>query len=120
MDDLLLMDRVQCAGQVLDESRRLHGRQRRAAQPWLQAAPIAKLQGDERLGAMKPNFVYLNDVGVIEPGYRLRFRAQSIPRVGFRASAAEDHFDSDDAAQRLLPGLVNDTHAAAAKLFKQF
>ena len=67
---------------------------------------------------MLADLVDLHDVGVLQSGDRLRLDAEPLPLRGAGISAAQDHFQGDDAVEADLPGLVNDAHAAAVQLLQ--
>ena len=56
-----------------------------------------------------------HDVGVMELGGCLRFATKANNRLGGHTQSAGQHFERDLAIQRPLPGLVDNTHPAAAE-----
>jgi hypothetical protein len=58
----------------------------------------------------------LNDVGMVELRGSLSFSAEPFSFAGAGVLTRKDHFQGDDPVQVRLPGLVNDSHAAAAQL----
>ncbi len=58
---------------------------------------------------------HLHDVGVLQPGHRLRLDTESRQRLWSGVPAGQDHLESDGAFQGQMPRLIDDAHAAAAK-----
>ena len=92
--------------------------------PWPQrwARPRAAdiLHGDKRLAKELAHLVNGGDVGVLHGGRGPGFVVPGDCRHLLRGqTAAQNHLQGDDPSKVLLPGLKNDTHAAAAKLFQQ-
>src|SRR5262249_21123181 len=60
----------------------------------------------------------LHDVGVLQPGDRLRLAAEPLAVLGGGEGPGQDDLQGDGAVEPGLPGLVDDAHAAAAQLFE--
>ena len=57
-----------------------------------------------------------HDVGVVQPGRRLRLALEPPHLLGVQQRAGREHLQGHAPAQRLLLGLVDDAHAAPADL----
>jgi len=75
---------------------------------------------EERLSFVRAHFVNGDDVRVLKTGRQRRFRAEPLRLFLARLVAEQEHLHRDNAAEALLPRLVNDTHAAAGDFFEQF
>src|SRR5271157_167815 len=60
----------------------------------------------------------LDDVGIMEPRYRLGLDLEPGQKVRVILDAGADHLQGDEAVQGPLPGLVDDTHASAAQFLE--
>jgi len=64
------------------------------------------------------NVIYLNDVGVVQPGHSLGLhpKAGLLDRPGI--GSADDHLEGNETVETPLPGLVDYTHATASQFLK--
>jgi hypothetical protein len=118
VDDPLLVRRVDGAGQGLHQPGGVPGRQRRALEALRQAAAVHILQGEVRAAPGLADLEDLDNVGVLQPGHRLRLPPEAgqvlLPGVGARQEDLEGH----DAAEGHLPRPVDHAHAAATEFFQ--
>src|SRR5262249_43078501 len=75
-----------------------------------------KLQGQENLAVMLANLVDLDDIGMPQPGHGLRLGTQPTDFLPAGHDTGPDHLQGDKALSSLLPGFVDNAHAAAAEL----
>src|SRR6266851_670440 len=76
-------------------------------------AAVNVLHREERPSVLLADLVDLNDVRMLEPGYRLDLDTEAGQL--FRERIREHHLESHNAVELLLPRLINDAHAAAAQ-----
>ena len=107
------------SGQRFDHLGRLLGRQRRAVQFVGQAAAGAELQREVGMAFVLADLVNLHDVRVLQPGDRLTLGAEAGQFLGPGVLPGQDHLERDQTFERNLPGLVDDSHAAAGDLLQQ-
>jgi hypothetical protein len=79
--------RVDGPGQVLDQRRRLLGREWGPVDLAIQAATVTILEGEEWQAVMVRDFVDLDDVRMTEPGDGLGFGAET-QEIGLASMAA--------------------------------
>ncbi len=115
MNDALVVSRLHGSGQRLHQRRRFPNRQRRTIQLLVQAAAAAEFQGEEGLALVFADLMDLHDVGMLQTGdrFRLDLEAGQIRLAG--VTAGQDHLQGDEAMEFVLPGLVDDAHAAATQ-----
>ncbi len=107
--------RMDGPGQVLDQRRRLLGRQWSPVDLAVQTAAGTILECEEWLAIMLGDFVDLDDVRVTEPGDGLGFGAET-REIGFTGMAArQEHLEGDRSIEAQLPGFVDDAHAPATE-----
>jgi hypothetical protein len=61
-----------------------------------------------------------DDVRVAEAGEGLGFAGEAVGKAWVGDALGREEFKGDEAVEGLLPGLVNDAHAAAANEFQDF
>jgi hypothetical protein len=109
------MGDVDGPGQRLDQLGGLVGQPGRAVEPAGEAAALDKLQGEEGQAVVLANLVDLHDVGVLQAGDRLGLGLEAAQLLAAGVAAAQDHLEGDEALELQVPGLVYDSHAAAAQ-----
>ncbi len=116
VDDTRQVRGVHRPGELGDEARRVPRRLRRPGEHPGEAAARHVLHREERQPVVLADLVDLHDVRVGQPRDRLGLAAEAhrLRRAGRRI--ALDHLDGDDAVEAVLPGLVDDAHAAAPQL----
>ena len=85
----------------------------------------AKLQSKEGQAVFIGSVVVdLNNIGMLNPTQHLGFCSEAsecrLQPVGVAVTFVEDFFQRDNAADRLLPGKVNNAHTAFAQLLDDF
>ena len=115
VDHAVAVRLLDAASQQLDEPGGLAGRPATAVEPGGEIAAVEVFQDEIRVPVLIAQAVNLDDVGVMEPGDRLAFGAETGHRHG-GAVAPEDHLERDGAIQRHLTRLVHDPHPAPADL----
>ena len=120
VQDALRVGVLDRPGDDRDEPGGLARRQRAVGAHLLrERLPADELHAEVRLPADRADLVDGDDVRVLEPRGGLGLGAEpGAVRVGGEVRFA-DHLQRDDAVQALLPGLVDDAHAAAAEFFEQ-
>ena len=91
---------------------------RLARQPLAQGTALHQLEGKERQALHHPDFVDLHDIGVLVASKGLCLGTKTGTLLGVGVDTGQDHLDGHQPVQALLPGLVDDAHAAAAE-FRQ-
>ena len=116
----MLMRVVHGPRQLLHQSGRFSRGHRRAAGLAIQASAVDDLHGEERQAVVRAHLVDLDDVRVLQAGDGLGLgqEAGTILRPG--VTAGENHFQGDEPVEGQLPGLVDDTHRAAAENGQDF
>ena len=118
MDDAALVGSVSRASQSLYQLGRRAGRLRNAAQLLRQAAAFDMLQRKVRNGGIDiprspfPHLINGHYVRVLEAGHGFGLALKPEEVVTTRKLHRPDHFQGDHPAQRSLPGLIDDSHAA--------
>jgi hypothetical protein len=106
---------LECVGN-LDRKRNqrvhVHGA---AADPACERRAVQVLHHDEGLAVVVVDFVDRADVRVIERGRGLRFTVEPAERQRIHRDLIGQEFQRDEAAELDVFGLVNHSHAAAAK-----
>jgi hypothetical protein len=80
--------------------------------------PFQQFHGDERLAFMLANLVDRADIRVIQRGGGAGFPLKAIERLFVFQRIWREKLQGDEAAEGCIFGLVNDTHAAAAKFLQ--
>src|SRR5207245_4127023 len=91
---------------------RLAYRKQTPSQHLGQTAPLNKLHGEIRLPLGLTDFVDLHDIGMAQFRYRLGFLGKTGHLPGRGMAAGQNHLESYEPLERVLPGLVDNTHAA--------
>ncbi len=115
VQDALLMGDVHRPRQHLDDGRRLAGRQRRAAELFLETAARAVFQRIVGEPVVLADLVDLDDIAVLQPCDRLPLGAEALQVRRAGVSAAEDHLERHHLAEPLLPRPIDHPHAASAQ-----
>ena len=68
--------------------------------------------------AVLEEVVDVEDVLVLQRGHEVRLALEALRELAVDRDRRLERLDRDDAAERLLDGLVDDGHAAAADLFE--
>ncbi len=79
---------------------------------------IDELHAEERAALKLGDLVDRDDIGVVEIGGELGFAEEPLSLLVAGHLAREDHLRGDEPFDRLLPGLVDDAHAAASDLLQ--
>ena len=119
MHDARLMRCVHGAGESLHQFGRCANGLGRPFEPIGQASPFEQLERDERATFDLAEVIDLDDVGVAKAGDGLGLDHEPLVSGGAGVLAVTDHLQCDNAVQGTVPGLVNDTHPAAAQLGEQ-
>ncbi len=82
----------------------------------LQGHAFEELHGDEALAVVLADFVDGADVGMVQRGGRARFAAETLQGLRVLGYIVGQEFQSDEAAEARVLGLVDDAHPAAAEL----
>ena len=83
----------------------------------LQCHAIQRLHGDECLPVMLINFINRADLRMIQRRSGLRFASEALQGLMVSGYIARQEFQSYEAVQSGVFGLINDTHAATAEFF---
>ncbi len=83
----------------------------------LQGQAIQVLHGDEGLAILFANVVDGADVGMVEGRGRLGLAAKALQDLAVLGDVFREEFQSDEAIEPGVFGLVNHTHAATTQLF---
>jgi hypothetical protein len=118
VDDAALVGRLHRPGQGLDPGGGLEGGLGPAGGVVGQGAAVEVLEGEIGLTLVLADLVDGDDIGVLQAGDGLRLRLEAGAADGLGEPAGQHHLEGHQAAQRLLPGLVDDAHAAAAQLLQ--
>ncbi len=116
MNDVMPVAVVDGAGERLDQFGRGARRPRGAVEPLLQAAALDELQRQVRVTVVFADVVDPNDVGMLELRDGLGLPAEAPPLLRGGRVAVQDHLQGDRALEVLLPGPVDDPHAAPPQL----
>ena len=116
MDDVALMGVVHGPGQCFDKPGRGVERLRRPVQKLGQAVAVDEFQGEVRPPFRLADVIDLDDVGMPQAGHGLGFLAKALELLRPRVRPGQDHLQGHEPIEPDLPGLVDDTHAAAAEL----
>src|SRR5262249_47525115 len=81
-----------------------------------EVAAVDVLQGQEGAAIVFADLEDLDDVGVLEPGHRLRLDPCAGQLGGPGVRPGQDHLEGDPAGQGALPGSIDNTHPAPADL----
>src|SRR6185436_9013324 len=93
---------------------RLGDAQRPALQPLAERLALEQLHGDEQLAVLLADVVELADVRMVDAGGRPRLALEA-PARGVVAAQGAHLLERDGAAEPLVPGCVDDAHAALAE-----
>ena len=115
MDDVPLVGESDRAGELLDEPGRVPGRPGRPVEPVGEAATADEFQFQVRQPVGLADLEDLDDVRVPHPGRRPGLGQEPGEPVRSDVGAAQDHLQGDRTVERLVPGLVDDPHPAAAQ-----
>jgi hypothetical protein len=106
-------------GDLPDARRRLTGRQRRAIHPVCQTRPRDELHHEVVPAVVLAEGVDGDDTRVLQLASRLGLGPEPLYLGVARQGAGSKDLQGDDPVRALLPGPVDDTHAAAADLAEQ-
>ena len=84
----------------------------------LQRHPVQEFHRDERLALVLPDFVDRADVGMIQRRSGTRLTTETFERLSVTGYVIGKKFQCDEAPQFGVFGLVDNSHATAAKLFE--
>ena len=118
MNDVLGMSGVQPVGDFDGDIKQPLDLHRLAIDDVLQGAAVEKLHGDEALAFMLADFIDGANVRMIQSGSRASFAAEPLERKRIAGQIIRKKFERNEAAELGVLGLVNDSHATAAELFK--
>ncbi|OAI41122.1 hypothetical protein AYO40_03835 [Planctomycetaceae bacterium SCGC AG-212-D15] len=113
--DAALVGVVHGAGQIFDQPGGVLSRLRCAGNPPGEAAAVDVLQREIGPVLLLAHFMDLDDVGMLQSGDGLGFRAKPNQFLARRVLRAENHFQRDHALQIEMKRLVDHAHAAAAQ-----
>ena len=116
VEDALLVDVVDGAGQHLDEAGGLDPVQTLAGQMLGQVAALGELQNHVQPAVVLAHLDDTDNVGVVELGENPGFIAETLELLVAGQGAIAQHLDGDDGAALEMPRLVDDAHAGAAQL----
>jgi hypothetical protein len=95
------------------------GRQRLWAHPLRKALAIHVIHGEKVPAFVDTHIVNCDNVRMLENGGRRGLSAKALDEFLSRQRTGQNHFQSDDPAKFLLPGLVHDSHAAPGNLLQE-
>jgi hypothetical protein len=82
---------------------------------WARLPPLDELHREVRPAGVGAHVVDPHDALVAQTRDRLRFPLEPRPLVRSGVAASEEHLHRDGTVKAQVPGLINDTHAAAAE-----
>ena len=118
VNDALGMRGVQPVGDVYCEYKKLFQFQRLPLNLVLQSHAVEKLHADERFAIFLAEVVNRADIGVVKRRGGLCFALKSAQNHGIAGHVVRQKFQRDKAVQASVFGLVDNTHSAAAELFR--
>src|SRR5579862_8555631 len=118
MNDALGMRSVQAVGNVDRENQKFFQFQRLALDLVLQRYAVQELHADEGFAVLLADVVDGADIGVVQRGGGLCFALKSAENGWIAGHIVGQKFQGDKTVQARVFRLVHDTHAAAAKLFR--
>src|ERR1700719_797420 len=80
-----------------------------------EAPALDVLHREVRSPAVVARSVYLDDVRMSQPRNGLGLAQESFPFHDMSRRAGQQHLDRDDAIERQMPGLINNSHPAPPK-----
>ena len=115
VDDAVTMSVVHGPGRVADHAGALPGRQRSLGEDGGEARPVDVAHREVMQPLMLADLEERHDAGVIELGGGACLRLESANHRLRSERSGRDHLEGDDPAERAMPGLEDDAHAAAAE-----
>jgi hypothetical protein len=86
----------------------------------VERARLDQLHGEVMTAGVFTDVINRHDVGVVQMAGFLSFHAETPDLLRGGQVAGQDHLERHDPVQALFPGAVNDAHAAASNLLKEY